>query len=202
MTQARKALKTVEPLPERTKQEEKQPDKNVRLHPLLDLQRKVGNQAVLRLLASQSHPQGISPARALRPPSIQTKLVISQSNDPSEQEADRVADQVMRTSTLQSKNRDLTFQQTTGPKEHSNDRVVQPLLSASGETERIQRQTKQQDVDPRCEQKMTEYLYEHWIKELEAKHTGKTCADYEEFKNDVMSKLGQVEFQSFEEGGF
>jgi hypothetical protein len=49
--------------------------------PLLRLQRSLGNQAVLRLL----NVGGIQP-----------KLRISDPNDESEQEADRVADEVMR----------------------------------------------------------------------------------------------------------
>lgn len=50
-------------------------------HPLLGLQRSIGNHAVQRLMRS---------------PLIQTKLQMSKPGDPSEQEADRVADSVMR----------------------------------------------------------------------------------------------------------
>src|SRR5215204_349831 len=50
-------------------------------HPLLELQRSIGNQAVQRLINS---------------PYIQTKLQVSTPGDPYEQEADRVADKVMR----------------------------------------------------------------------------------------------------------
>src|SRR5712691_13372733 len=50
-------------------------------NPSLSLQRTLGNQGM---------------QRALRTRAIQTKLRISQPNDPYEQEADRVADQVMR----------------------------------------------------------------------------------------------------------
>jgi hypothetical protein len=50
-------------------------------HPLLELQRSIGNQAVQRLIGS---------------PYIQTKLQVSTPGDPYEQEADRVADTVMR----------------------------------------------------------------------------------------------------------
>ena len=50
-------------------------------HPLLELQRSIGNQAVQRLIRS---------------PYIQAKLQVSTPGDPYEQEADRVADTVMR----------------------------------------------------------------------------------------------------------
>ncbi|HKG62314.1 MAG TPA: DUF4157 domain-containing protein [Pyrinomonadaceae bacterium] len=50
-------------------------------HPLLELQRSIGNQAVQRLINS---------------PYIQAKLQVSTPDDPFEQEADRVADTVMR----------------------------------------------------------------------------------------------------------
>ena len=51
------------------------------MHPILHLQRTIGNQAVQHLLRSRS---------------IQAKLAISEPGDVHEQEADRVADQVMR----------------------------------------------------------------------------------------------------------
>src|SRR6185369_10247674 len=54
---------------------------SVTAHRLLDLQRFVGSQAVQRLILS---------------PYIQTKLSVSIPGDPFEQEADRVADKVMR----------------------------------------------------------------------------------------------------------
>jgi hypothetical protein len=57
------------------------PQKPTISHPILQLQRKIGNQAVQRLLNSGG---------------IQAKLQISQPRDAYEQEADRVADQVMR----------------------------------------------------------------------------------------------------------
>ena len=50
-------------------------------HPIVQLQQKYGNQAVQRLLQSGQ---------------LQAKLTIGQPNDKYEQEADRVADQVMR----------------------------------------------------------------------------------------------------------
>jgi len=51
------------------------------------LQRSLGNQAALRLL----DPRGRNP-----PAALQAKLVVGPANDPLEQEADRVAEQVMR----------------------------------------------------------------------------------------------------------
>jgi len=59
------------------------PRSSVATHPLIELQRSIGNQAVQRLINS---------------PFIQAKLHVSTPNDPSEQEADRVADTVMRMS--------------------------------------------------------------------------------------------------------
>src|SRR6266568_3222749 len=52
------------------------------LDPLLELQQTIGNQAVLQLLRSGA---------------IQAKLTINQPGDPFEQEADRIADQVIAT---------------------------------------------------------------------------------------------------------
>lgn len=54
---------------------------SVPAHPVLGLQRTIGNRAVNRLLESGQ---------------LQAKLIVSQPHDPYEQEADRVADQVMR----------------------------------------------------------------------------------------------------------
>ena len=51
-------------------------------HPVMQLQKKIGNQAVQRLLQSRQ---------------IQAKLTVGAANDKYEQEADRVADQIMRT---------------------------------------------------------------------------------------------------------
>src|SRR5271166_1865665 len=53
------------------------------VHPLARLHHSIGNQAVLRTLSQ-------------RRPAIQTKLTINQPGDQYEEEADRVADQVMR----------------------------------------------------------------------------------------------------------
>src|SRR5216684_424434 len=54
MTKTKDQTKTTAE-PQRRKQVEKQPDKAEWLHPLLQLQRAAGNQAVARLLKSQSH---------------------------------------------------------------------------------------------------------------------------------------------------
>ncbi len=75
----------------------------------LVLQRTIGNQAVLRLIAQRGSRQtgekaddcarGTSPLSAPPMPNImQPKLVVGEVNDPLESEADRVADQVMRMS--------------------------------------------------------------------------------------------------------
>lgn len=77
------------------------------------LQRSIGNQAVLRLLAQRASPAGIEPPHFVpgesnqsrmrsafgAPPfagGVQAKLDVGAVNDPLEHEADRVADQVMR----------------------------------------------------------------------------------------------------------
>jgi hypothetical protein len=102
MTQAREAKKAVEPSPDRTKHEGKETDDHVRGHPFIDLQRAAGNQAVLRLLESQSqfqtnpeHNQSSALDFSLRSASIQTKFAVSQPNDPAEREADSIAEQVV-----------------------------------------------------------------------------------------------------------
>jgi Domain of unknown function (DUF4157) len=63
-------------------------------HPLLHLQRTMGNQAVQRML--QSHPEerkaGLSGTASLH---LQTKLTINKPGDEYEQEADRIAEQVV-----------------------------------------------------------------------------------------------------------
>ena len=60
-----------------------------REHPALHLQRTIGNQAMLRVLRTAVPTPPSAPA-------IQTKLAINQPGDEYEQEADRVAEQVMR----------------------------------------------------------------------------------------------------------
>lgn len=61
----------------------------------LFLQRTIGNQATLKLLARLGSAD-VGNAAAPVPVAVQTKLAVGQANDPLEQEADRVADQVMR----------------------------------------------------------------------------------------------------------
>ena len=58
---------------------------------IIYLQQTIGNQAVLRLIRSNARNEAIMTG-------IQTKLKVSQSGDVYEQEADRVAEQVMRMS--------------------------------------------------------------------------------------------------------
>jgi hypothetical protein len=62
---------------------------------ILTLQRTIGNQAVQRLLARRAQGSTI-PARTLSRQSIQPKLTVGAAGDQYEQEADRVAAQVMR----------------------------------------------------------------------------------------------------------
>ena len=82
------------------------------MSPALHLQRRIGNQAVQRLLQTNAEEPGLAPPGTsrsrlahdskrtpLHPPSagaIQTKMMISQPQDKHEQEADRVSDHVMR----------------------------------------------------------------------------------------------------------
>jgi hypothetical protein len=84
----------------------------VRSHPILDLQRTVGNQAVQRLLNANTEDleTGCRSTVTTRPANhcslnliytpvqktVQTKLTINERGDKYEQEADRIADQLMR----------------------------------------------------------------------------------------------------------
>lgn len=89
------------------------PRPNHHAHPILHLQRTIGNRAVQRLLrtrdrepdvsqtgaaATTRFAQGFGPvtSRATRPPQIQPKLTVNAPGDVYEQEADRAAEQVMR----------------------------------------------------------------------------------------------------------
>ncbi len=60
------------------------------------LQRRIGNQALLRLFAQHGNELGAPRNMARLPGILQAKLRIGSVNDPLEHEADRVADQVMR----------------------------------------------------------------------------------------------------------
>jgi Domain of unknown function (DUF4157) len=84
---------------------------HVTVHPLLELQRTIGNQAVLNLLRSQNthidastqafresrfgHDFSQIPIHSTQTVALQTKLKVNQPGDPYEQEADRVSEQVM-----------------------------------------------------------------------------------------------------------
>ena len=85
-------------------------------HRLLELQRSIGNQAIQRLISS---------------PYIQTKLQVSTPGDPFEQEADRVADTVMR----------MPAPETTEEKEEEKPLQAKPL--ATGITRLAQRVPEQ-----------------------------------------------------------
>jgi len=79
---ARQAVTKAQKAPARASRLRSQPARSpTAAHPLLGLQRSAGNQALGRLIGS---------------PYIQTKLQVSAPGDPFEQEADRVADTVMR----------------------------------------------------------------------------------------------------------
>src|SRR5262249_25581844 len=73
-------------------------------HPVLNLQQAIGNQAVMRLMQPQTggavgeHKALHDPPTPSSPAILQRKLTINEPGDTYEQEADRVADQVMRTS--------------------------------------------------------------------------------------------------------
>jgi hypothetical protein len=60
------------------------------------LQRQIGNQALMRLLAQRGNEPGAPGNMARLPGVLQAKLKIGAVDDPLEHEADRVADQVMR----------------------------------------------------------------------------------------------------------
>ncbi len=57
------------------------PGTSLSIHPILHLQHALGNQAVLRVLRSRG---------------LQAKLTVGRPGDPYEQEADRLAEEVMR----------------------------------------------------------------------------------------------------------
>jgi hypothetical protein len=120
------------------------------------------------------------------PSLLRMPLKISGPSDEFEREADRVAKYVLHPSN--------GVRQLAEP-------YIQRMPSNQSQGQNTQRQTNKQDIDPRCKQKMEEYFNEHWLKELEEKYKDKTCADYDEFKTEVMSKLGATEFQTFGEGG-
>lgn len=66
------------------------------LSPVQLLQRRIGNQALTRLLAQDGNDLGALRNTARLPGVLQAKLKIGAINDPREHEADRTADQVMR----------------------------------------------------------------------------------------------------------
>src|ERR1051325_2589380 len=72
-------------------------------HPILNLQQSIGNQAVMRLMQPQTgdavgeHKAVHGPATPSSPAILQTKLELNEPGDSYEQEADHMADQVMRT---------------------------------------------------------------------------------------------------------
>ena len=76
--------------PQRTTKSQKAPAANKHV------QRQAGNVAPSRLLGLQSAVGSHAMRRLIDSPLIQTKLEVSQPGDPSEEEADRVADTVMR----------------------------------------------------------------------------------------------------------
>src|SRR6185369_16526611 len=76
--------------PQRTTKSQKAPAANKHV------QRQAGNVAPSRLVGLQSAVGSHAMRRLIDSPLIQTKLEVSQPGDPSEEEADRVADTVMR----------------------------------------------------------------------------------------------------------
>ncbi len=91
-------------------------------HPLLQLQQIIGNQAVLRLLRSGA---------------IQAKLKIGQPDDPYEQEAEKVAEQVMRTPVLQ----------VQRPEEKRKEEAIQAKLLSDEVIPLVQRGLAEEEVD-------------------------------------------------------
>jgi len=72
----------------------------------------------------------------------------------------------------------------------------------------IQRQTnahaarsaKNADIDSRCAGRMMDYLRENWTAGIAAKYKGGTIDKYAGFKDDGITKLGEKEFQTFQQG--
>lgn len=90
---------------------------------ILRLQRAVGNQAVMRMLRTDAEARPVG--------TVQTKLAISSPGDEYEQEADRVADAIVRTSDARTKS-ETTFANQTRPTN------IQRQPSSEDETEEIE----------------------------------------------------------------
>jgi len=123
-------------------------------HPVLQLQQQIGNQAVQRLLQSGR---------------IQAKLTIGEPNDKYEQEADRVADQVMRMS-----------EPTTIEQSHNNLSIQTPVI---------------QRVCPQCEKELkrqpTEDIEEEEEELLQAKEMpGQSPEVSNELEGSISSLRG------------
>ena len=112
-------------------------------------------------------------------------LKINESGDQFEQEADRIA-------------KDLKSP-ANGVRQLPEGQIQRaPLSPRHNETNA--RPASEQGIDPRCVKKMEEYIKNTWLMNLKEKYKGKSCADYNDFKTDVMSKLGETEFQTFQDG--
>ena len=112
-------------------------------------------------------------------------LKINEAGDQFEQEADRIAKDLKNSS--------------NGVRRLPEGQIQRaPLSSPHNQTSA--RPTSEQEIDPRCRKKMKEYVENTWLMELKEKYKGKSCADYNDFKTDVMSKLGETEFQTFQDG--
>ena len=101
------------------------------LHPILQLQRTLGNRSVAQLIqAKRLTPEG-------KIIGLQRKLTVGAADDPYEQEADRVARQVMNTSDAVAAH---SMQRAMSPEE-DKDQMLQPKPLAASITPFMRRQT-------------------------------------------------------------
>ena len=130
--QVRESTKNPAALPALTKAEPKQPNNEVRLHPLLELQRSAGNQAVVQLLCSSPSTAKNGDRLPMLSGAVQPKLKFGAPRDAYEENADNLAAQVTSASKLPS-NKDetptLDSNQKTGAPE-SKEKVFTDVVSA------------------------------------------------------------------------
>lgn len=120
-------------------------------HPLLRLQRTIGNQATLRMLRTQGRMAGAPAAASAHAaeelssvqiqapiaPVIQTKLIVNEPGDEHEQEADRVAEQVMR----------MAAPVHAPPMDLTAPVSLQPKCACGGTCDKCQANRKEEDHD-------------------------------------------------------
>ena len=165
------------------------------LHPILQLQQMVGNRRVAQLIqAKRLTPEG-------KMIGLQRKLTVGAADDPYEQEADRVARQVLSTSDAVAAH---SMQRAMAPEE-DKDQMLQPKPLAASITPFVQRQMVHTDESADEEQPVQAKLFTETSKEplqrqpemeedetepLQAKSAG-SRSDSFEAGADVESQISQ-----------